>query len=125
MHFTRFARGWTLHIGNDPNPRSLRNFLMQGNGAELMRLACCLATERGIPVCLPIHDALLVEGSMDCMDKVVKETKAAMAEASRVVLGGFALRTDTKIVRWPERFMDKRGIKMWNIVMKILEEAEK
>ena len=98
--------------------------LMQGNGAELMRLASCLATERGISVGLPVHDtAVLVEGQADCMDEVVKETKAAMAEASRVVLGGFALRTDTKIVHWPDRYMDKRGIKMWNIVMKILKEV--
>jgi hypothetical protein len=26
--------GWTLHIGDDSNPRSVRNFPMQANGAE-------------------------------------------------------------------------------------------
>jgi hypothetical protein len=29
------------------------------NGAEMLRLACCLATERGIEVCAPVHDAIL------------------------------------------------------------------
>ena len=43
-------------------PTTLRNFPMQANGAEMLRLACCLATERGIEVCAPVHDALLVEG---------------------------------------------------------------
>ena len=32
-------------------PAIARNFPMQGNGAEMLRLACCLATERGIEVC--------------------------------------------------------------------------
>jgi hypothetical protein len=54
--------GWTLHVGRDVNPRSLRNFPVQGGGAEMLRLAACLATERGLMVCAPVHDALLVEG---------------------------------------------------------------
>ena len=33
---------------------------MQANGAEMLRLACCLATERGIEVCAPVHDAVLI-----------------------------------------------------------------
>jgi len=53
--------GWTIHTGAKVNPRSLRNFPMQGNGAEMLRLACCFATEQGIRVCAPVHDALLIE----------------------------------------------------------------
>ena len=40
--------GWPLHVGAEVNARSLSNFSMQANGAEMLRLACCLATERGI-----------------------------------------------------------------------------
>ena len=47
----RTVFGWTVHVGTDANPRSLRNFPMQANGAEMLRLACCLATERGNMVC--------------------------------------------------------------------------
>src|SRR5262249_59241758 len=39
--------GWKVHVGPKANARSLANFPMQGNGAEMLRLACCLATERG------------------------------------------------------------------------------
>ena len=42
--------GWTLHTGNMPRSTALRNFPMQANGAEMFRLACCLATERGMQV---------------------------------------------------------------------------
>jgi DNA polymerase-1 len=50
--------GWHVHVGPDTNPRSLRNFPMQGNGSEMLRLACCLAAEAGLEVCAPVHDAV-------------------------------------------------------------------
>src|SRR6185312_15116778 len=49
--------GWRLRVGRDPNPRSLMNFPMQANGAEVMRVASIAAMEAGIEVCAPIHDA--------------------------------------------------------------------
>ena len=57
--------GWPVHVGADANPRSLMNFPMQANGAEILRLACCELTEAGIDVCAPIHDAVLIESSDD------------------------------------------------------------
>jgi len=116
--------GWRVRVGPDANPRSLANFPVQGNGAEMLRLACCLATERGIPVCAPIHDALLIEASADGIEIAVADTEAAMAEASRVVLDGFELRTDVEIILWPGRYEDKRGAKMWDAITTILEELE-
>ncbi len=115
----RTVFGWTVHAGDNPNPRSLRNFPMQGNGAEMMRLACCLATERGIGLCCPVHDALLIEADADEMDAAVEATQQAMREASEIVLDGFTLRTDAKIVCHPERYMDKRGQVMWETVCEL------
>jgi DNA polymerase I len=114
--------GWTVRVGPDANPRSLRNFPCQANGAEMLRLACCLATERGIEVCAPVHDALLIEGPADAIHEVAAETARAMREASEIVLDGFALRTDEpKVVSWPDRYSDKRGREMWDRVMRLLE----
>jgi hypothetical protein len=115
------AFGWRVHVGPDANPRSLRNFPMQANGAEMMRLACCLATERGIAVCCPVHDALLVEGPVEEIEAVVNGTQQAMREASELVLPGFPLRTDAKVVRHPERYVDERGRRMWDTVWGLLE----
>src|SRR5438034_4851391 len=80
--------GWPVHLGPDPNPRSVRNFPMQANGAEMLRLACCLATERGVRVCAPVHDAVLIEASAGDLEAAVAATQAAMADASAIVLGG-------------------------------------
>ena len=114
--------GWPIRVGSDANPRSLRNFPMQANGAEMLRLACCLLTEAGIRVCAPVHDALLVEAPLETLDAVVALTQELMAQASEVVLGGFRLWSDAKVVRYPDRYMDERGVPMWDKVMALLGE---
>ena len=116
--------GWHVHVGENANPRSLRNFVCQGNGAEMMRLAACLATERGVEVCAPVHDAFLICAPLDRLEEDVAAMRAAMAEASRIVLGGFELGTDVSITRWPDRYMDSRGRVMWDRVMGLLDQSE-
>jgi hypothetical protein len=116
----RTVFGWPCRAGADANPRSLRNFPVQANGAEMLRLACCLTTERGIDVCAPVHDALLVEGPADGIDGVVLQAQGAMREASEITLDGFTLRTEARVVRWPDRYVDERGARMWNLVLGLL-----
>ena len=118
--------GWPIHVGPSPdptrpgaNPRSLANFPCQANGAEMLRLAACLLVERGIGLCAPVHDAVLVEGPAAEIDEVVAQTREAMAEASRVVLAGFEIGTDAKIVRWPDRYVDESGAAFWDTVMRL------
>lgn len=120
----RTVFGWAVHAGDQPNPRSLRNFPMQGNGAEMMRLACCLTTERGIGLCCPVHDALLIEADAAEIDAAVEATQQAMREASEIVLAGFQLRTDAKIVRHPDRYSDKRGQVMWQTVCELCGRSQ-
>jgi DNA polymerase-1 len=112
--------GWRVRIGEKPNPRSLRNFPMQANGAEMMRLAACLATERGIEVCAPVHDAFLICVPSDRLDATIAAMRAAMVEASRIVLSGFELGTDVSVTSWPNRYLDPRGTVMWERVAKLL-----
>lgn len=116
--------GWTVQAGSDPNPRFLRNFLMQGNGAEMLRLACCMVTEAGITVCAPVHDAILIEAPLDQLDQDIEQTKTLMAEASAIVLDGFRLNSDAEVVRYPDRYSDERGVKMWETVRNILDQLE-
>ena len=89
----------------------------------MLRLACSLATERGVEVVAPVHDAVLVEGPAESIGEVVAAMEAAMAEASEIVLDGFRLRTEAKVVRWPDRYMDDRGREFWERVMGLLPEA--
>jgi hypothetical protein len=112
--------GWPLHVGENFNPRSLRNFPMQGNGAEILRLAACFATEQGIEVCALIHDAVLICAPLDRLAADVERMRACWAKASRVVLDGFELRTEATLVRHPDRYQDPRGTLMWDRVMRLV-----
>jgi DNA polymerase I len=116
--------GWHVHVGENTNPRSLRNFPMQGNGSELLRLACCLATERGIEVCAPVHDAVLICAPLDHLAEDIARMRAAMAEASRIVLAGFELGTDAHVVGYPDRYMDSRGAAMWAQVIALIAKRQ-
>jgi DNA polymerase I-like protein with 3'-5' exonuclease and polymerase domains len=112
--------GWRVRVPAVSNERSLRNFPMQANGAEMLRLASCLATEQGIEVCAPVHDAVLISAPLDRLEADVVRIQEAMREASRIVLNGFELGTDAQIVRYPDRYMDERGAAMWSRVMDLI-----
>jgi hypothetical protein len=116
----RTVFGWPIHIGENYNPRSLRNFPMQANGAEMLRLACCFATEQGIEVCAPVHDAVLICAPLSELDTTIERMRVCMGAASRVVLNGFELRTDVQVIRYPDRFQDGRGRVMWDQVMNLI-----
>jgi DNA polymerase-1 len=116
--------GWRVQVPAVSNARSLRNFPMQANGAEMLRLACCLGTERGIEICAPVHDAMLICARLDCLEADIGRMQDAMREASQIVLNGFELGTDANVVGHPDRFMDERGAVMWQRVMTLLGRAE-
>jgi DNA polymerase-1 len=114
--------GWKGRPGAKPNARSLRNFPIQANGAEMLRLACIYATEDRVEVCAPVHDALLVHAPLEQLDDAVALTRARMADASAQVLDGFQLRTEVKVARFPDRYMDPRGAVMWERLSHLLRD---
>lgn len=116
--------GWQLNLSGAVNDRSVRNWPMQSNGSEMLRLACTLATERGISVVAPVHDAVLIEAPLDQLDDQVAAMQQAMREASMAVLAGFELRSDVKRIDAPERFNDPRGDVMWTVVNELLDELD-
>jgi hypothetical protein len=123
--------GWRLHSTEYSRPTTLMNFPMQANGAEILRLACCLGTEREIRICAPIHDAILIEAPLARLDADVAAMREAMAEASRTVLNGFELTTECpeggdfpQIIHHPHRYMDERGAEMWETVCELIAERQ-
>lgn len=119
--------GWKLQLRNDPDPndRSLLNWPMQSTGADIMRLAACMLTEAGIEVCCPIHDAFLVRFPLAEEIDVIAKTTKLMVDASAIVMGlGYACRVDADIVRYPDRYMDERGEKMFSTITRLLDTLE-
>ena len=112
--------GWRSWIFPEPNPRSIRNFHMQANGAEMLRLACCLGTENGIRVCAPVHDVVLITAPSSELEADMASMRRYMEEASSIVLAAFRLTTEAKAILYPDRYSDPRGQKMFAKVMSLL-----
>jgi DNA polymerase I-like protein with 3'-5' exonuclease and polymerase domains len=116
--------GWQLIIPDDLNPRSVRNFPMQANAAEMLRIACILMVKNGIQLCAPIHDAVLIGATEDTIEEQAKIAQQCMEEASQIVLENFKLTSDVDIVRHPGRFLDESAKPFWNTVMTIYEKVK-
>jgi len=93
---------------------------MQANGAEMLRLYICEATEQGFWIGGPVHDAVLLVAPLDLLDAQTAANQLIMQQASGWLLDGFQLRTDAALFRYPDRFIDKRGTPMWNLVNSLL-----
>jgi DNA polymerase-1 len=113
--------GWNLNVQSDLNPRSLRNFPMQANASELLRIASILMVENGITLCAPVHDAVLIQAPEDLIKEHVAIAQACMRLASQKMLSGFTLSSDAAILRYPERFLEGDTTQFWEKVMEILQ----
>ncbi|MDB4663655.1 DNA polymerase [Verrucomicrobia bacterium] len=117
--------GWRRLVNEDSKPASAGNFPVQANGAEMLRLAITRMHEEGVKVAAPIHDAVLVEGQIEHTQNIVATTQRCMRYASRIVLNGFELDSDVKVVTYPGRYMDEdRGADFWNNVMTLIGSKE-
>jgi hypothetical protein len=68
---------------------------------------------------------VLIEAPLEQIEADVALMREIMRRASRIVLnvdanGTHELRTDCTIVRYPDRYSDKRGIKIWTEVTDLL-----
>jgi hypothetical protein len=83
--------GWPLHLTTSPNQRTLYNFPMQGNGAEMVRLAACRLCDAGIVPCMLIHDGILLEARND---EQVEHAIEIMRKAGQDVCNGLEIGVD-------------------------------
>jgi DNA polymerase-1 len=101
---------WQCVVGDvELKTRSIINWPVQSIGGDILRVSCIWATKRGLKLCAPIHDAILVEAPIDKIDRNVALLQKIMARASAIVLGGHTLCTDATIVRYPDHYSDSRG----------------
>ena len=113
--------GWHRRVSPMDSAASVRNFPVQANGAEMLRLAIMRMLDNGVTVCAPVHDAVLVEVNLATAQEEVGTAQAAMKWASEQVLPGFSLGTDVRVVASPDRYMDEdRGRVFWEEVMGLL-----
>jgi DNA polymerase-1 len=115
--------GWPLHLSTSPNKRTLYNFPMQSNGAEMLRLAAWRLCEAGIVPSMLIHDGILLEVHSD--DEVMRAMHI-MREAGKDVCDGLEVGVDVdQRLEHGARYTDKREVaqEMWKTIMQALREV--
>jgi DNA polymerase I len=124
----RTILGWQCATGiSEFSERSIRNWPIQSICADIFRLAYVWGTRHGLTLIAPVHDAVLLEAPEDRIEADVALMREIMRRASRVILNPttddtIELRTDVKIIRYPDRFTDRRGAELWGTVLKLLAE---
>jgi hypothetical protein len=126
--------GWTVDTPPGTSPRTMRNWPIQSCGSSILQCVAILAEDRGIPIVAPIHDALVAEGPIEDIDDISAELDRVMREASAIVLQGYEIPTDLGQVspsldkgpiRPGERFFAKRGLRMWNLINRLIDNRER
>ena len=94
-----------------------------------MRLVIVRAGMAGLRLIGCAHDSFMIEASIDQIENSVVQLQEIIRGVSRDLFG-FELRADCKeedIVRYPDRFVDKReredGLQHWNWLMTLIEET--
>jgi DNA polymerase I len=106
---------------------SLQNFQMQAHGAEMLRLACIYAAEKGLAICAPLHDAIFAVASVEDEQKALADLRDCMECAAKDLLG-VAIPIEFFVTRYPDHFVpdDKpMAVTVWDRMMQSLESTEK
>ena len=91
MHgYISTSLGWDRHfaVNSFINPRSLMNWSIQSESAEVLRNALIRLTDAHIKVCAMVHDAFLIECPIPEHKDQILMAKRCMVEAARYIVGG-------------------------------------
>jgi DNA polymerase I len=115
--------GWPLYLSSSPNKKTLYNFPMQSNGAEMLRLAAVRMCEVGIIPNMLIHDGILIEARNE---EQIEHAKEIMLSAGREVCDGLEIGVgiDQRLDRG-QRYRDGRPAAkdMWRTMMEALQDV--
>ena len=89
--------------------RSLRNWLIQTLGADILRCAVIFAGTIGRELLATAHDAMLIQVSETEIHNAVAEVVYWMQLASELLTGGFVLGVDNDVKLRGGRFLEDRG----------------
>jgi|WetSurMetagenome_2_1015567.scaffolds.fasta_scaffold10609_4 DNA polymerase I len=113
--------GWKICTRNE-KATTLQNFPIQAHGSDLLRLSTCYGIESGLKICALIHDAVMIESTIEQIDDDTQRMQQIMKQAS-IELFDFEIFTDAKIIKYPDTYVDERNTLMYNIVCKLVGYA--
>ena len=113
--------GWRYWIPKIYKPNTLKNWLMQSHGAEILRRAMIAVDEAGIEISMIMHDALLVHVDRKGCAGKFKQVRQIMEQAAKDVLGA-VIPVEIKIIKKDYKLAEEPQ-KKWNRIMSIYNKS--
>jgi DNA polymerase family A len=115
--------GWSVPVHAQTVPNFLFNFPIQSAGADILRAATTLMLDEGVRILALVHDAVLIEDSIQSIEQSVKVVQDCWRRAAASILNGLELDSDVEIVRYPETFAPKGTEEFWNLLTDLRRKA--
>jgi hypothetical protein len=120
--------GFPMAVHQHTPQRTLKNYLSQAGGADMLRLAAVAATAAGITIVAPVHDAFWIMAPIRELDDTIATMTRMMVKASVVVTGGLESPVEVSAkVCWPNclgdvRRDDDKGQALWREINDLVRD---
>jgi DNA polymerase I len=124
--FIQTPFGWPMAVTEETSNRAIMNYPAQGAGSDLLRLTAIAATEAGICIAAPVHDAVWAMAPIAEVETTITKLTEIMVKASTLVTGGMPIGVSVEaIVRAPDclgdvRKDDDKGQPMWREIKQLV-----
>ena len=113
--------GWRYWIPQVYKENTLKNFMMQSHGAEILRRAMTAVDEAEIEISMIMHDALLIHVARKGCAGKIKQARQIMEQASKEVLGA-EIPVEIKIFKKDYK-LDDGAQEKWDRIMSIYNKS--
>jgi DNA polymerase I len=111
--------GFPMAVHQNTPQRTLKNYLHQAGGADMLRLSAVTGAAAGVVAIAPVHDSLWIMAPIRELDDAIATMSRLMVRASAVVTGGLEIPVEVSAkVCWPNclgdvRHDDDKGQALW------------
>lgn len=113
--------GWRMRVPSKTRPTTIQNFPMQAGGAELMRAVTIQLVRARINLIAQVHDAFVIESDLCNIEADSQFTRQTIAKVSKAIFGQ-PLKSEAKIVRHPDRYIDEDAGEMLKTFGEVLKK---
>jgi hypothetical protein len=101
--------GSMMAVHQNTPQRTLRNWLHQTGGSDMLRIATVAGTHAGIMIIAPVHDAVWIMAPLRDLDDAIATMSRIMVQASVTVTRGLEIPVEVSAkVCWPYCLGDVR-----------------
>jgi DNA polymerase I len=120
--------GFPMAVHQDTSLRTIKNYLHQAGGADMLRLSAVAGAAAGIINIAPVHDSLWIMAPLKELDDAIATMASLMVRSSAVVTGGLEIPVEVSAkVCWPNclgdvRRNDDKGQALWLEIKELVHD---